>query len=248
MLALELLERQTRHRESLPSEPQPSPSVKLSPEIFWRPLVIPPFVIASLVAVGLGLAGLLDGLHGLVLSGGQQILLLGTLLLTARAHVSGVILLIAMLLGYVVIERALLTAPRVLLYQLDFLLKPWRLAVFALTMVLLAQAGRRIRQWNSWLLTGAFAQPGFYSPSPGWIFWPATIFAGMAAVGHTLNPGWREAGVQLWAPYLGAITFGLVAWFWLKSGFYIGAGTLLVSATFTWCESCRPIPAKRRAF
>ena len=34
----------------------------------------------------------------------------------------------------------------------------------------------------------------------------------------------RESGTQLWTPYLGTVTFALVAWFWRQAGFFAGAG------------------------
>jgi hypothetical protein len=200
---------------------------------FLSPLLAPTFALASLLAFLLGLGGIIDGVHSIELSRFQQFLLLATLLLTARAQVSGLMLLAAMLLGYVIIHRGLLlflsdTPYGVLERQLLLLASPWRVSALGLGMVLLTEAGRRVNRFKEDLLTGRFAQPFFKAPSPGWIFWPATIFCTAATFFQTFDPGLREVPRQLLTPYLSAVTFALVAWFWRNSRFYVGAGCLLL--------------------
>jgi hypothetical protein len=200
---------------------------------FLYPLLSPPFAIASLLAFLIGLGGIIDGVHSIELSRFQQFLLLATLLFTARAQVSRLMLLAAMLLSYVMIHRGLLLAISdrpygALELQLLLLASPWRVSALGLSMVLLTEAGRRVNQLKNNLLTGPFAQPFFKTPSPGWIFWPATILCASAAFFHTFHPELRVRPLQLLTPYFGAVTFGLVAWFWRQSRFFIGAGCLLL--------------------
>jgi hypothetical protein len=193
-----------------------------------EPLMTPPLVIASGLTVLLGLAGLADGGHWLSFSVGQQGLMLAVLLLTARAHASGLLLLMGMLLGYVLALRGLLAADSDPSTQLLLLATPWRLAFRALAMVLVTQVGRRVRQWQPGLLTGPFAEPFFTAPTCAWVWWPAAIFAGLAAAYHTFDPVLRESARQLWTPYLGAVTAALIAWFWQRKPFHALAGGLVL--------------------
>jgi hypothetical protein len=208
---------------------EPAAGVSRAPLAEWLgPVVSPAFLLASGLAVLLGLAGLADGVHGPELLPGQQVLLLAALLLTARAQASALILLPAMLLAYVMVHRNLLAASGSLEAQFEVLLAPWRLAVLALGMVLLTQAGRWAHQRRPAFLAGPFAQPFFTAPWCGWLFWPALLLSGAAAILHAFSPVLREEAGQLWAPYLGALTFALVAWFWRRSLFLAGAGLLLL--------------------
>ena len=195
---------------------------------FISPVLMPVFVLATGLAALLGVGGLVDGIHGLDLSVPQQVLLLGTLLLTARAQACNLILLPALLLAYVMIQREQLTTLANLETQLELLAVPWRLGLLGLGIVLVTQAGRWVHQRHPKLLAGAFALPVFTAPSCAWLFWPAAVFSGAAALYHTAHPALRESAVQLWAPYLGTLTFALVAWFWRQAGFYVGAGFLLL--------------------
>jgi hypothetical protein len=198
---------------------------------FWEflyPLVAPSFAIGSLLGFVFGLGEIADGIHTFELSRMQQYLLLAILLLTARAQISALILLTAMLLGYVLVHRSLLIFPGDLQTQLLLLASPWRVATLGLAMVLLTQALRWLNGRKKGLVTGPFAQRFFMAPSVGWIFWPATILCAAAAFYHTFDPAIRETQRQLLTPYTGAVTFALVAWFWRQSRFYIGAGCLLL--------------------
>src|SRR5262249_20224995 len=155
------------------------------------------FAIASLLAFLTGIGGIVDGVHAFDLTRLQQILLLGTLLLTARAQISGLFLLTAMFLSYVVIHHKLLAPIEVLPPRLLLLASPWRLATFGLSMVLLTQSGRWFHQKTKGILTGPFAQRFFMAPSIGWIFWPATLLCTAAAFYHTFDPNFREVPRQL---------------------------------------------------
>ena len=188
----------------------------------------PSFVIASGLALLAGISGLVDGLQFFELPQGQQLLLLTIVLLTARAQVSALLLLMAELLGYLLIHREALHACASLEQEMQLLATPWRLAVLALVMVLLAIGGRWLRQKKPELLAGKFAKPFFATPSPDWILVPAMLLAAIAPLYHTFDPVLRESAAQLWAPYLGVITFALVARFrnWLQ--LCLAAGILLL--------------------
>ena len=192
------------------------------------PLVLPWFAIGSALGFLLGLAAIADGVHWLGISRMQNGLLVILLLLTARAHLSGVILLETMFLAYVAIHRDPLIALVAPEAQIRLLAMPWRLALLGLSMVLLTQGGRWVRRQKPGLTAGRFAMRFFTAPSPGWIFWPATIICLLAALYHTFDPALRESAPQLWAPYLGTVAFALVALFWRQSGFFGGAGLLLL--------------------
>jgi hypothetical protein len=191
------------------------------------PLLTPAFLIATGLGWLLGVASIVDGVHWLALSRTQQTLSLFLLLLGARAHASGSFLLPAMLLGYVMIHRDLLASTADLELQLALLATPWRVALLGLGMVLLMQAGRWIRRQPGGLLAGPFAHPFFTAPSCGWIFGPAMVISAAAVLYQTFHPVLRESPAQLWAPYIAAMTFALVAWFWDQSRLFAGAGLLL---------------------
>ena len=192
------------------------------------PLLSPPFAIASLLTFLIGLGGIADGVHSMELSRFQQFLVLATLLLTARAQLCGLMLLMAFLFGYVMVHRQLLTILEHQNLQLLLLASPWRVATLGLSMVLITQAGCWIHERRKGILTGPFAQKFFMAPSAGWIFWPATLLCATAACYHTFYPFLRERPLQLLTPYTGAVTFGLVAWFWRQNRFFLGTGCLLL--------------------
>lgn len=193
-------------------------------------LVLPVFALASGLAVLLGLTGLGDGLHGLACSPWQQALLLGALVLTARNQACTLLFLPAVLLGYELIHRGPLSTAGSLEQGMDLLLTPWHLGLLGLSLTLLTQAGYLAYQSRRGLVSGPFAQPFFRARSRGWLFWPATIFASVAAARQTFDPVLRDSAVQLWAPYLGAATFALIAWFWGRRLFFAGTGALLFAA------------------
>ena len=226
-LLLIALESASTRRSEMEEQSQ-SPAAPGAMLGYFSPLLLPAFVLATVGAAWLGLGGLVDGIHGLSLSVPQQVLLLATLLLTARAQASNLFVLPALLLAYVMIQREQLAALDDLDSQLELLALPWRLGLLGLGIVLVTQAGRWAHQRHPKLLAGAFALPAFTAPSCAWLFWPAILLSSAAAFLHTAHPVLRESAAQLWAPYLGAVSFALVAWLWRQAGFYVGAGFLLL--------------------
>src|SRR5262249_41779078 len=122
-----------------------------------------------------------DGIHSLAFSVTQQALLLALLLLTARAHASAFIALVAILLGYVMIHRRLVASLIAPEQQLQLLVTPWRAALLGLIMVHCGQGGRWLYGRKKEVLAGPFVQQFFTAPSRGWIFWPAAIICALAA-------------------------------------------------------------------
>ena len=194
----------------------------------FSPVLTPWFVLATGLAALLGLFGLADSVHVLGLSCSQQVLLLCALLLTARAQVSSLLLLPALLLAYVMIHRDSLAALANLDSQLELLATPWRLGLLGLAIVLLTQAGRWARQRCPGLLAGAFALPVLSAPSCVWLFGPAITLSGAAALYQTADPALRGSQAQLWTPYLGTLTFALAGLFLRQAALYGGAGLLLL--------------------
>ncbi|HEX3720751.1 MAG TPA: hypothetical protein VH595_22605 [Verrucomicrobiae bacterium] len=199
-------------------------------EIFkaLSPILIPVFVLATVLAALLAMGGLVDGVHWLAWSSLQQILLLCLLLLTARAQASNLFVLSALLLVYLTVHRDRLAALAQIENQIELLATPWRLAIFGLGIALVTQAGRWMHKRAPRLLAGRFALLIFAAPSSIPLFWTAAIVSGAAAIYHTADPALRESAVQLWAPYLGTITFALVAWYASQPVFFAGAGCLLL--------------------
>lgn len=191
-------------------------------------LLRPMLIIASCLTLLAGLAGIAEGVQGLGWSRSQDFLLLGTLLLTARAHRSNLLLLIAMLSGYVSIYQGLLAAVGDPMARLYLLANPWPLALFSLGMVALTQAGRWLHQRKPRWLAGMLNEEFLTAPSCGWIFYPAALLCGLAAFQQTVDPIWRERAAQLAAPFLGALTLAAIAWFWRRAWFLGGAGLLLL--------------------
>ena len=198
---------------------------------YFAPLFTPVLELATGMAALLGLAGLAglaDGINALNLTGSDQVMLLAVLLLTARAQASSLLLLPALLLAYVMIQRGALLATGHLTGQLEILAMPWRLGVLGLGIVGVAQVGRCLQQCRPRCVAGAFAMPAFASEAYLWLCLPACGICGVAAFYHTADPTLRESAAQLWAPYLGTLTFALVAWCWKRVNFFAGAGLLLV--------------------
>src|SRR5262249_45218653 len=104
-------------------------------EFVW-PVLVPMFCIGSTLIFLFGLCGFLDGFHLHSLSQPQQLLLIAALLITARAHVSVLFLLVALLLSYLTLHHGSLASLIDPDEVLKLLAEPWRLSSLALAMVL----------------------------------------------------------------------------------------------------------------
>src|SRR5262249_15030816 len=149
--------------------------------------ILGPFLgISSFLVVMAGLAGVLDGVHWLNWSLAQQLLMIAALLLVSRAQSSMFTLLVAFIQIYEATHRGAL--PKLNLdAQVHLLAMPWRIAAFALLMVLLTQAGRWLHARRKELVVGSFGQPFFTARSIGWIFLPALILSFIAPLYHTFD-------------------------------------------------------------
>ena len=177
-----------------------------------RPVLVPAQALATVLAAGLGGVGLMLALPGTPLSSFQHALLTGGVLLTARAHAAGPGALLGLLLGYELCHFEVLRRLSSGEARLDFLMRPWRLALFALVLAVLGEAGRGLAQRRPRWLAGPFAFPPITGPALPWIHVPAVLFTVLAAAHHTLRPDLRGDAVELAAPYLGALTLVLVGW------------------------------------
>src|SRR5262249_6406142 len=61
------------------------------------------------------------------------------------------------------------------------------------------------------VLSGSFTPQVLRWPAVPWMFVPAAVLACLATLYHTGDPIFRESGVQILAPYVGAATIGLIA-------------------------------------
>ena len=194
----------------------------------WQPLMLPMGLLSSAMVCLLGVGALLDLVLLESVSTGCQWLLLGLVLLTARAHRSGYLLLIGLLLGYALVHGTELRALSGAEERILLLTLPWRLGALALSMVALLQAGRWLQGRWPWCFEGARPHPLFRASSPAWVHYPAVLFACGAVLSQTLDPAYRSSPVQLWTPYLGAAACATIAWCWRRSSYYGFAGPLLV--------------------
>jgi hypothetical protein len=195
---------------------------------FLKPLMLPFQICASFVAVCAGLF-VLASIGGYFSASTMECaLLLVALLLCARALTSGPVALLAVLVGYVLVESGTLGAPQSSgASRWTHLVEPLRASFLGFTMAVLGYSGQRIQQNHPTLLSGAFRPRKMKWPVVPWMFFPAALLACTAAFYHTADPALREFRDQLWAPYVGAATIGVIAFSTGLLPVYHGAGALL---------------------
>ncbi len=172
------------------------------------PLASPFLAATSALAFLIGLWGLADGVIGPEAALRDRILLLASAAVTARALGSGPLALLAVLLGYLLVQPASVEGPE----RTRMLLEPWRLGALALALAATGHGLRLLREKRPAAVRGAFAPAAFKGPGPLWLQVPACAVAVLAALVHTAGPALREAPVQLWAPFLGAAAVALAAY------------------------------------
>ncbi len=169
----------------------------------WRRRLSPlsdPFLAAtSGLACVIGVWGIANGILGLDAGRADQGLLIAAVAVTARALGSGPLALLAVLLGYLLVHDG---------RPLD---EPWRLGALALVTAGVGHAVAMLRERRPAIVRGAFAPALFKGPGPLWLHVSAGMIALAATLLHTASPVLREQPLQLWAPYLGAAAFALVA-------------------------------------
>lgn len=194
------------------------------------PLARPMFVLGSLCVILFALACLRDMTSARIVSLVQLGTLLGVLLLTARAHRSGPLLLLAMVMGYGLVHFTGMGTLDGIEERLLLLATPWRLAVFGLGMVLVTQAGRWLHGRCAVLFDGPYAEKAFTAPDTAWVCHPAAMLVCLAAIYHTVRGDYRDSATQLWTPYIGAAACAAIATFWKRSWCWGCAAGLVVLA------------------
>jgi hypothetical protein len=190
-----------------------------------RSLTLPFLSAASGMAMALVLIGIGDSLHDFQVSSTQLTLLLVAALLTARAHSSSALALPVLLLTYIHVNRDALQQFAgdnldVAAQRLEYLCKPVRLATFSCVIAMLGHVGRWLYRQQPFVVYGPFGFSWLRSPRVIWWFAPAAALALLATALHTALLTLREDPVQLWAPYLAAVTFALVGISWWRQSCY----------------------------
>lgn len=152
---------------------------------------------------------------------------IGVVLVFGLVELSLPFITVAMILTYCGVHWPLVeTVTGMGMGRLEVFCLPWRWSVLSLAMVLILRLGMRGLAGFSNLpflprKRGAIAQNTL------WVEAPAVGFALIAAAMQSADVGWRNEPVQTLAPYLGALTLGLVGWFRRQGAFYTVAAALL---------------------
>jgi hypothetical protein len=181
------------------------------PERFFsraRALAKPFLAFVSALALCLGAIGLFLGQNSTEL---VRILMVGAVLLTARAQRSGYVALLGSALCYVFIATDADALP---VERLAQLLIPWKLAGFAFVITGTTFACQWLHRQRDGLLCGPFSQRGFRSPFPDWLYVPAITTGTLASLAHTVSPVLRERVAELWTPYLAAAAALITLFVW----------------------------------
>lgn len=199
------------------------------------PIAHPFQVGAALVASVACVVAFMDVVpsHTIMITRPQQILLLCVVALTARAQVSAAFALAGIALGFLFVqigELQVLSAPA---ERLLLMATPWRLAAFALAIAASVRAGQFAQARWPRLLASPFAPDSSLGRSPLILSVPSVLLACIASLFQTVHAPWRHEATQLWAPYLGSVTLGLIAWSW--RGLAIGAAPVAALAGLLLC-------------
>ena len=193
-----------------------------------RPILLPFSFGSTLLAVFLGLCGIFAVVFLDAFSTGQLTLLLIVGVLTARAHASGPMVLLSLLLAYVFAFQGTFIESSGLADRLRLLGLPWAVSLFSLGMAIVGIGICSLATRRPGLLVGPFGIPLFRRASIAWVYLPAGVLACLAAFLHTVEPSLRESPIQLLAPYLGAVALGLIAWSWRRPSIILVCAVLLM--------------------
>jgi hypothetical protein len=196
---------------------------------YLKPLLVPFQWGASSLAVLLG-AGLLYSVQHGHFEAPEAALILITLLLTARALSSGAVALLAVLVGYVILESGAIrgawnAGDRET--TMSILALPLRVSFLAFAMAVFGHAGRRVHQVHPRVVSGAFTPRAMTWPAVPWMFVPAVGLAIVATLYQIAVPSLRDSAEQLGAPYVGAAALAVVAFSTRLLPLATGAGVLL---------------------
>jgi len=188
---------------------------------YLKPLMVPFQSGALFLVFAIGVGSVLIVERGpLPPLGGGLVLL--ALLLSARAVSSGPLALLAVLVGYELLEAHALQQSGWLTLAM-----PWKASFLAFTMAVLGHAGRKIYRVHPRTLSGTFTPDKLRWPAVPWMFGPAALIACIATFTQTGDPAYRDSGAQLLAPYVGAATLALIAFSTGLLPICHGAGALL---------------------
>lgn len=187
-------------------------ALELKQELYGKiyALLRPFMYTATALALALGICAISEQFQGQRIALQQQLLLLVALCLTARAHASGAIVLLTLLLGYVTVNYTDFYLIREFGHGWNELILPWKLGLQSLAMVCCAWLLETLRKKKPRALSGPFGIAGLRSGPFICIYPPAALFAVIATLLHTVDPGWRSAGMQLVAPYISGLALGLM--------------------------------------
>jgi hypothetical protein len=197
---------------------------------YLKPLMVPfqwgAVSLALLIAVGM-----LGSVRHEPLQALDAALALLALLLSARAISSGPLALLAVLVGYVFLEGdALRVAYAATGYRTDpmsVLALPLKMSFLAFAMAVFGHVGKRIHRMQPLALSGPFTPRLMKWPAVPWMFLPAATLAVLATMQHVGVSELRDSAEQLWTPYVGAATVGLIAFSTGLLPLYHGSGALL---------------------
>lgn len=177
-----------------------------------RPLVAPLQAGATVLAAALAVHGAIDPIASGSLTPVQLRWLLAVVLLTARAHASGMFAFAGAVLAYLIVHDQALRETAWPEARLALLVTPWRLAALALAMAAAGVAGRLVHRRWPLALEGRLGFRGLRSSGTAWMFGPAAVLAVLASLQQTASPVFREDAAQLWASYVAAAALALIAW------------------------------------
>ncbi|MFC1745226.1 hypothetical protein ACFL35_14620 [Candidatus Riflebacteria bacterium] len=190
-----------------------------------RSILIPNLFLTSLLVFFAGLFAL--GLS--FLPGGLSPFEMGfitlILFLSAKVHASVLFTLLASILLYPFFMFTFINVDTSLAVRAQTLLLPLHLSLYSLILALLTHAGITLKKHFPWLFVAPFKQPFFQGGSASWLFTTALIFASIAPIYHTYNPGLRNLFLHLPSPYISGFTFLLVSSFLEFPNLLWGAGS-----------------------
>jgi len=211
---------------------------------FLKPLLVPFQVLCSVSVAVLGVLAVVRTFQGEASTTLVYGLTLVALLLTARSLSSGVFALLALLVWYCLLHGKSLDNLLPPESPEGYLTAPWRLSMLALAMAVFGHLGRRIHAMQARVLSGAYTPAFMKWPAAPWLFVPAVALPVLVAVVQIGLPGQWDPRPQVWAPYLGALAVGLVAFstglilLYHLAGVFLSLGNIHLILTF-WGASLR---------
>ena len=186
-----------------------APKLHAAARALWRPFM----AAATALALAAGVWACADAWGPVDMTRLHLWVIIGLLLITARANGSPAFLLIAFGLGYLVLNGSVLPGTPVRLTpNLDVLLMPWRVSVLALALVLTAWALQRLCERAPRGVSGPFGFTALGGQPYPWLLPTGLLAACLSPALMTLVAKWRLDPLQLAAPFGAALAMALIAW------------------------------------